>query len=67
VTEAAPVPEPVPAAPVAAQPAPAAEEAPRRAKKEVPEGEIVVSSTAAPADDEAPKKKGWWNRGFFGG
>lgn len=67
VAEAAPAPEPVAAAPAAAQPAPAAEEAPRRAKKEVPEGEIVVSSTAAPAGDEAPKKKGWWNRGFFGG
>ena len=36
-------------------------------KKEVPEGEIVVSSTAAPSGDDAPKKKGWWNRGFFGG
>jgi len=66
----APVPAAVEAeAPKAVEPMPepkAAEpEAPRRAKKEVPEGEIVVSSTTSP--EEAPKKKGgWWQRGFFG-
>ncbi len=58
----APATEPVAAAPVAAEPAPSS-----RPRKEVPaEGEIVVSSTSAP-EGEAPKKKGWWNRGFFGG
>ena len=43
---------------------------PRRRKKEIPEGEIVVSSTApaaeetaeAPAEDPKPKKVGWWQR-----
>ena len=43
------------------------EQAPRRAKKELPADEIVVSSTTAPADDAKPKKGGWWQRGFFGG
>jgi ribonuclease E len=38
----------------------------RRQRKELPEGEIVVSSTA-PAEDAPKPKKGWWNRGFFGG
>jgi ribonuclease E len=53
-------------APIAEAAAPAdVDDAPRRAKKELPPDEIVVSSTAA--SEEAPKpKKGWWNRGFFG-
>jgi len=57
-----PAPEPVAAAAVA-DPAPAG-----RPRKEVPaEGQIVVSSTAPTAEgSDAPKKKGWWNRGFFG-
>ncbi|MEQ1768541.1 MAG: Rne/Rng family ribonuclease [Devosia sp.] len=46
---------------------PAVAEAPRRARKELPPDEIVVSSTAAPAEDAKPKKAGWWQRGFFGG
>jgi ribonuclease E len=51
-----------------AAPAPAtAEEAPRRARKELPPEEIVVSSSAAPTEDAKPKKAGWWQRGFFGG
>ncbi|HQZ12987.1 MAG TPA: Rne/Rng family ribonuclease [Devosia sp.] len=69
---AAPVaadPAPAPVAEAASAPAavqdPAPEEAPRRARKELPADEIVVSSTAAP-EGEQPKKKGWWNRGFFG-
>ncbi len=58
VAEAAPQPEPE----VAAEPR-------RRAKKVIPEGEIVVSSTAPatadeekPAEDAKPKKAGWWQR-----
>lgn len=54
---------------VAAAPAPEPEAAPaprRRAKKEIPEGEILVSSAAAaeekPAEDTKPKKAGWWQR-----
>jgi ribonuclease E len=66
--------EPAAAEPVAAkakdaEPTPAA--APkRRAKKEIPEGEIVSSSTAkAPeaeveTDESKPKKAGWWQRRF---
>jgi ribonuclease E len=55
----------------AAEAAPAEEKAPsRRRKKEIPEGEIVVSSTApAPvetpettAEEPTPKKVGWWQR-----
>jgi len=52
----------------AAAPAPEPEAAPRRrAKKVIPEGEIVVSSTAPaaeeqPAEDAKPKKAGWWQR-----
>jgi ribonuclease E len=70
VAEAAPE-APAAAAPVAAEAAPAQADEPetasRRAKKALPDGEIVVSSTA-PAEAEATKpKKGWWNRGFFGG
>lgn len=64
--EAAPV-EAVAEAPAA--PAPEAEAAPRRrAKKVIPEGEIVVSSTAPaeaedkPAEEAKPKKAGWWQR-----
>ena len=53
----APAPEPE----AAATPAPR-----RRAKKEIPEGEIVVSSAAVaeekPAEDGKPKKAGWWQR-----
>jgi ribonuclease E len=52
-----------------AAPAPEPEAAPRRrAKKVIPEGEIVVSSTAPaeaedkPAEDAKPKKAGWWQR-----
>jgi ribonuclease E len=59
----------VSSAPVEAAPA-AAEEttAPRRrAKKAIPEGQIIVSTTAEPAapaaEEEAkPKKAGWWQR-----
>ncbi|OEO31266.1 ribonuclease E [Devosia insulae DS-56] len=54
---------------VAAAPAPEPEAAPRRrAKKVIPEGEIVVSSAApaaaeeTPAEDAKPKKAGWWQR-----
>jgi ribonuclease E len=54
-------PEPAVAGPVAA------EEPPRRAKKELPAEGIVVSSTSAPTEDAKPKKAGWWQRGFFGG
>ncbi|MBN9308481.1 MAG: hypothetical protein J0J13_04130, partial [Devosia sp.] len=58
----APAPAVVEAAPqVEAEPAPR-----RRAKKEIPDGEIVVSSTAgaeeAPAEEAKPKKAGWWQR-----
>jgi ribonuclease E len=46
---------------VAAEPAPA-----RRRKKDIPEGEILVSSAAAadeaPSEDTKPKKVGWWQR-----
>ena len=49
------------------EPAVAAEEAPRRPKKELPaEGIVVSSTTAAPAEETKPKKAGWWQRGFFG-
>ena len=66
--------EPAPeAAPVEAEAAPAVEKASsRRKKKEIPEGEIVVSSTAAAsapvetpetvAEEPKPKKVGWWQR-----
>jgi ribonuclease E len=67
--EAAPAPVVAEAAPAPAEAAaPAAEEKPasRRRKKEIPEGEIVVSSTAEtedkPAEDAKPKKAGWWQR-----
>lgn len=65
--EAAPAPA-VEAPVVEAAAAPAAEEkpAPRRRKKEIPEGEIVVSSTVEaedkPAEEGKPKKAGWWQR-----
>jgi ribonuclease E len=59
-------PEPIPE-PVAVAEAPvAAEQAPRRPKKELPAEGIVVSSTTAPAEDAKPRKAGWWQRGFFG-
>jgi ribonuclease E len=54
-----------------ASPAAEAKAPSRRKKKEIPEGEIVVSSTAAPAPVETPeaaaeepktKKVGWWQR-----
>jgi len=55
-------------APVAPEPAPVTETEPsestsRRPKKEIPEGEILTSSTA-PAGEEAakPKKVGWWQK-----
>ena len=54
-------PEPMP------EPVAVAEDRPSRPKKELPAEGIVVSSTAAPADDAKPKKAGWWQRGFFGG
>ena len=47
--------------------APVEAEAPRRAKKELPDEGIVVSSTTPATDDAKPKKAGWWQRGFFGG
>ncbi len=53
---------------VVAEAAPEPEAARRRAKKVIPEGEIVVSSTAPvaaddkPAEDAKPKKAGWWQR-----
>ena len=60
-------------APVEEAPVEAAAEAPkpRRARKDLPEEGIVVTSTPkeeAPAeeDDGKPKKTGWWQRGFFG-
>jgi ribonuclease E len=54
----------------APQPEPEAEATPRRrAKKVIPEGEIVVSSAAPaaadeekPAEEAKPKKAGWWQR-----
>ena len=62
---------PEPAAPEPAKAEPVAEAAPRRrAKKEIPDGEIVTSSTAkepeasAEADESKPKKGGWWQRRF---
>jgi len=62
-----PVAEPVAVAAEAA-PAPAtAEEAPRRARKDLPPDEIVVSSSSGPTEEAKPKKAGWWQRGFFGG
>ena len=42
---------------------PEAESPSRRRKKEIPEGEIVTSSTAEkPAEEAKPKKAGWWQR-----
>jgi ribonuclease E len=70
-TEAAAEPtaaEPAAAEQVAAEPAAAAPR--RRAKKEIPDGEIVTSSTAekpeaaAEEDESKPKKGGWWQRRF---
>ncbi|MEO6015263.1 MAG: Rne/Rng family ribonuclease [Devosia sp.] len=49
------------------EPVAVAEEPARRAKKELPPDEIVVSSSATPSEDGKPKKAGWWQRGFFGG
>jgi ribonuclease E len=67
VSTGAPVAEAEPAPAAAPAPAPTVDDAPRRPKKELPPDEIVVSSSAAPTAEEAPKpKKGWWNRGFFG-
>ena len=72
--ELAPAAAPVAPEPEVAEPAevePAAKAAPRRrAKKDIPDGEIVTSSTAkAPeaeveTDDSKPKKAGWWQRRF---
>ncbi|MDO8359957.1 MAG: Rne/Rng family ribonuclease, partial [Devosia sp.] len=66
-------PEPVAAATVAAEPVAVSEpvavaEPSRRPKKELPPDEIVVSSsTAESAEDQKPKKAGWWQRsGLFG-
>jgi ribonuclease E len=53
VASEAPAPEPAPAEPA------------RSRKKVLPAGEIVVSSTATPKNDEdenKPKKGGWWQR-----
>jgi ribonuclease E len=67
---AEPVPEPIAAeteaAPVVTEPAAEKPARTRRAKKEIPEGEILVSS-AEPAEEAAPeenkpKKVGWWQR-----
>ncbi|WP_423067791.1 Rne/Rng family ribonuclease [Devosia sp. CN2-171] len=55
-------------APVEAAPAPEpeAKAASRRRKKEIPEGEILTSSTVAAeeqaVEDGKPKKVGWWQR-----
>jgi len=68
--EAAPAPE-APATAAPAEEAPAEAKAPsRRRKKEIPEGEILVSSSAAApvetpeatAEEPKPKKVGWWQR-----
>ena len=60
---AAEAPAEQPVAPAASEDEPAPR---RRARKEIPEGEIVVSSTAepeaAPAEETKPKKAGWWQR-----
>ena len=72
VEEAAPVtPTPTPAAAASASTVESVSDAPaKRRKKELPPDEIVVSSTKpdteAPADENKPKKAGWWQRGFFG-
>ncbi len=64
--EAAPV--AVVEAPVETAPAPEPEAKPaaRRRKKEIPEGEILTSSTAEvaeqPEEEGKPKKVGWWQR-----
>ena len=54
-------------APAAVEPAAAEAETRRRPRKELPAEGIVVSSTSPAAEDEKPKKAGWWQRGFFGG
>ena len=59
-----------PVAAVAVEPGPAPEPeekpAPRRRKKEIPEGEILTSSTVVaeeqPVEESKPKKVGWWQR-----
>ena len=61
IAVAAPTPTPEPAVE-----RPVADEAPRRPRKELPPEGIVVSSTSAAPADEKPKKAGWWQRGFFG-
>ncbi len=61
--------EPTPMPEPRAEPEPvarAAEEAPRRPRKELPADGIVVSSTSATTEETKPKKAGWWQRGFFG-
>jgi ribonuclease E len=55
--EETPVPSPAPE-PVEAE---IAAEKPKRAKRDLPPDEIVVSSTSKPEGEE-PKKKGWWQR-----
>ncbi len=63
-----PIAEPAASAEPAAEPAaPVVDEAPRRARKDLPADEIVVSSSSAKPADEKPRKAGWWQRGFFGG
>ncbi len=57
----------VSSAPIEPATAPVEEAAPRRrAKKAIPEGEIIVSTTAEPAapaaEETKPKKAGWWQR-----
>ena len=63
VTEALVTEAPVVEAPAAAEATPAPR---RRARKVIPEGDIVTSSTVAPeaevAEDAKPKKGGWWQR-----
>ncbi len=73
VPEAAPeaeaVPEAAPAPEVDAE-ATKTEPKTRRAKRDLPEEGIVVTSSSASEakteDDDKPKKTGWWQRGFFG-
>jgi ribonuclease E len=70
VAAPAPIPEPElelePAPEPAPEPAATFDEAPRRARKDLPAEGVVVSSTAVPTEDAKPKKGGWWQRGFFG-
>lgn len=60
---AAPAPEPVAATEPVADLQAEADVTSRRPKKEIPEGEILTSSTAPTGTDDAkPKKVGWWQK-----